>query len=58
MIMKFKLFMVYKYNNDNKQYTEGSSNVEYATMHLNESINNVRLFDLMQKNIRSKKSLV
>jgi hypothetical protein len=56
--MKFKLFMVYKYNNDNKQYTEGSSNVEYATMHLNESINNVRLFDLMQKNIRSKKSLV
>ncbi len=42
MIMKFKLSMVYKYNIDNKQYMEGSSNVQNATMHLNENINNVR----------------
>ncbi len=56
--MKFKLSMVYKYNIDNKQYMEGSSNVENATMHLNENINNVRLFDLMQECSKGQRSLV
>ncbi len=37
---------------------EGSSNVEYATMHLNENINNVRLFDFMQECNRGQRSLV